>query len=64
MASVVNDFAEGTRTVYDLSFVCGPDLEGKEGKRKLQQGRQNFGATGAAEIYLVADCTLLVSSEY
>ena len=59
VASVIHDFDEGTRTIYELGFVCGQDFETKKGKKKLEQGRVNFKATDAKNIYLVAGCSWL-----
>lgn len=61
LRSVIDDFSEGTDNFYDFSFVCGPKLEEKKGKKKLKQGIENFGAKDAGEIYLVEDSTVFGS---
>ena len=38
VASVIRDFDEGTRTIYDLSFVCGQDFDTKKGNGGYKQG--------------------------
>ncbi len=59
LESVINDFDEVTRCYREFNFVCGPDFETKKGKKKLEQGCENFGAMGAGKIYFVAACTVL-----